>query len=88
MDEIVSSINHLVDSTVKAIEEERKIEKSKDELITNIGHDIRTPLTSVIGYLALQDIFFYSLILYPTPQTIKITDFIPIFSNLLLILLI
>ena len=53
MDEVVSSINHLVDSTVKAIEEERKIEKSKDELITNIGHDIRTPLTSVIGYLGL-----------------------------------
>lgn len=53
MDEVVSSINHLVESTVKAIEEERKIEKSKDELITNIGHDIRTPLTSVIGYLGL-----------------------------------
>ncbi|WP_314330361.1 HAMP domain-containing sensor histidine kinase [Abiotrophia defectiva] len=53
MDEVVSSINHLVDSTVRAIEEERKIEKSKDELITNIGHDIRTPLTSVIGYLGL-----------------------------------
>ena len=53
MDEVVSSINHLVESTVRAIEEERKIEKSKDELITNIGHDIRTPLTSVIGYLGL-----------------------------------
>ena len=53
MDEVVSSINHLVDSTVRAIEEERKIENSKDELITNIGHDIRTPLTSVIGYLGL-----------------------------------
>ena len=53
MDEVVSSINHLVDSTVRAIEEERRIEKSKDELITNIGHDIRTPLTSVIGYLGL-----------------------------------
>ncbi len=53
MDEVVSSINHLVDSTVRAIEEERKIEKSKDELITNIGHDIRTPVTSVIGYLGL-----------------------------------
>lgn len=50
---VVESINGLVDSTVEAIEEERKIEQSKDELITNISHDIRTPLTSIIGYLGL-----------------------------------
>ncbi len=50
---IIKSINGLVDSTVDAIQEERKIEKSKDELITNVSHDIRTPLTSIIGYLGL-----------------------------------
>ncbi|MFC0234424.1 sensor histidine kinase [Vagococcus entomophilus] len=50
---VIDSINGLVDSTVDAIEEERKIEKSKDELITNVSHDIRTPLTSIIGYLGL-----------------------------------
>jgi len=50
---VVSSINGLVDSTVAAIEDERRIEKSKDELITNVSHDIRTPLTSIIGYLGL-----------------------------------
>lgn len=50
---IVSSVNGLVNSTVQAMEEERKIEQSKDELITNISHDIRTPLTSIIGYLGL-----------------------------------
>ena len=50
---VVKSINGLVDSTVAAIEDERKIEKSKDELITNVSHDIRTPLTSIIGYLGL-----------------------------------
>ncbi|MGX7245557.1 sensor histidine kinase [Enterococcus quebecensis] len=50
---VVTSINGLVDSTVAAIEDERKIEKSKDELITNVSHDIRTPLTSIIGYLGL-----------------------------------
>jgi signal transduction histidine kinase len=53
LNRVVSSINGLVDSTVAAIEEERKIEKSKDELITNVSHDIRTPLTSIIGYLGL-----------------------------------
>jgi len=50
---VVNSINLLVDSTVKAIEDERQIEKSKDELISNVSHDIRTPLTSIIGYLGL-----------------------------------
>lgn len=53
MGEVVASINRLVDSTVAAMEDERKIEKSKDELITNVSHDIRTPLTSIIGYLGL-----------------------------------
>ena len=50
---LITSINALVDSTVEALEEERRIEQSKDELITNVSHDIRTPLTSIIGYLGL-----------------------------------
>lgn len=53
MGQVVNSINRLVDSTVNALEDERAIEKSKDELITNVSHDIRTPLTSIIGYLGL-----------------------------------
>lgn len=50
---IVDSINGLVRSTKEAIEEERRMKDSKEELITNISHDIRTPLTSIIGYLQL-----------------------------------
>lgn len=50
---IVESINRLVDSTVQAMDEERRIEQSKDELIANMSHDIRTPLTSIIGYIGL-----------------------------------
>lgn len=53
LQKVVESINALVDSTVSAMEEERQIEKSKDDLITNVSHDIRTPLTSIIGYLGL-----------------------------------
>ena len=53
MGQVVNSINRLVDSTVNALEDERAIEKSKDELITNVSHDIRTPLTSILGYLGL-----------------------------------
>ncbi|MFD1318560.1 sensor histidine kinase [Loigolactobacillus zhaoyuanensis] len=50
---VILSINALVASTVQSMDEERKIENSKDELITNVSHDIRTPLTSIIGYLGL-----------------------------------
>ncbi|MHC9533559.1 sensor histidine kinase [Dellaglioa sp. BT-FLS60] len=53
MARVVSSINALVQSTIESMEEERRIENSKDELITNVSHDIRTPLTSIIGYLGL-----------------------------------
>ncbi len=53
LNRVVSNINVLVDSTVAAIQDERRIEQSKDELITNVSHDIRTPLTSIIGYLGL-----------------------------------
>lgn len=49
----IDSIHVLVDSTVEAMEEERRVEQTKDELITNVSHDIRTPLTSIIGYLGL-----------------------------------
>lgn len=50
---VVKSINQLLDSAVAAIEEERRAEQIKDELVTNVGHDLRTPLTSIIGYLGL-----------------------------------
>lgn len=53
LQKVIDSINSLVDSTVTAINEEKTIEKSKDELISNVSHDIRTPLTSIIGYLGL-----------------------------------
>jgi len=53
LQEFIDSIHVLVDSTVEAMEEERRIEQTKDELITNVSHDIRTPLTSIIGYLGL-----------------------------------
>lgn len=53
LQDFIRSIHVLVDSTVSAMEEERRIEQTKDELITNVSHDIRTPLTSIIGYLGL-----------------------------------
>lgn len=35
------------------IQAERAAEKTKTDLITNVSHDLRTPLTSVMGYLGL-----------------------------------
>lgn len=49
--DIIDSINQLVESTEHSLEEERRAEETKDELIANVSHDIRTPLTSTIGYL-------------------------------------
>jgi signal transduction histidine kinase len=78
---IVDSINSLVESTVSAIEEERRIEKSKDELISNVSHDIRTPLTSIIGYLGLiedrqfhseEDLLNYTSIAYTKSKQMKL----------------
>ncbi|MSE20649.1 two-component sensor histidine kinase [Lactobacillus parabuchneri] len=50
---VVESINALVDSVIQSMDEERALESSKDELITNVSHDLRTPLTSILGYLGL-----------------------------------
>lgn len=37
----------------RSLEEERAAQQTKQELITGVSHDLRTPLTSVLGYLAL-----------------------------------
>jgi signal transduction histidine kinase len=34
---------------------ERKAQQTKNDLITNVSHDLRTPLTSIIGYLEIID---------------------------------
>ena len=49
----VDSFNLIISNMNRRAEEQRQSEASKDELITNVSHDIRTPLTSVIGYLGL-----------------------------------
>ena len=50
---IIDSFNLLISNMNRRAEEQRQSEESKDELISNVSHDIRTPLTSVIGYLGL-----------------------------------
>ncbi len=51
--QMAENLNNLGDDLQKLLEFEREAEKSKTDLITNIAHDLRTPLTSIIGYLDL-----------------------------------
>lgn len=48
-----NTINHMAGELQTKIERERQLEKTKSVLITNVSHDLRTPLTSMIGYLKL-----------------------------------
>lgn len=51
--ELCSSINNMSLELREKIENEKKIEQNKNELITNVSHDLRTPLTSILGYVDL-----------------------------------
>ena len=46
-------INSIGDGLQKAVETSIKDERLKSELITNVSHDIKTPLTSIINYIDL-----------------------------------
>ena len=50
---IADNINIMQMRIIDLIQSERESEKSKNELITNIAHDLRTPLTSILGYLEI-----------------------------------
>ncbi len=50
---LAGNINYMAYSLKERSEYEEKVERSKRELITNMSHDLRSPLTSIIGYLNL-----------------------------------
>lgn len=50
---IAESIRLMEEELSRHIELEKSNEQSKTDLITNIAHDLRTPLTSILGYLDL-----------------------------------
>lgn len=51
--EMAIYINDIAGGFSNAIEESLKSERLKTELITNVSHDIKTPLTSIINYVDL-----------------------------------
>lgn len=49
--ELVDNINQIKDGYKIALNEKVKNEKLKTELISNVSHDLKTPLTSIINYV-------------------------------------
>ncbi|GGG73436.1 two-component sensor histidine kinase [Paenibacillus radicis (ex Gao et al. 2016)] len=53
---LAHNINRMSRQLSLSIEEERNAEKAKNDLITGVSHDLRTPLTSILGFLeAIED---------------------------------
>lgn len=50
---LATRINHIANGFKEAVEKELKAERMKAELITNVSHDLKTPLTSIISYVDL-----------------------------------
>ena len=50
---IARNLNKMTEEVRVLMDKEREAERSKNDLITNVAHDLRTPLTSIIGYLEL-----------------------------------
>ena len=48
-----NEFTHIKDGFEKAVKEEVKSQKMKTELISNVSHDLKTPLTSIITYVDL-----------------------------------
>lgn len=53
LSDLANNINHLKHGVQTSQNEQAKSERLKTELITNVSHDLRTPLTSIINYTEL-----------------------------------
>ncbi|MFS0820349.1 sensor histidine kinase [Bacillus sp. 1P02SD] len=51
--QLAKNINEMSRELENKFDHERQVEAAKNELITNVSHDLRTPLTSILGYIDL-----------------------------------
>ena len=51
--EVAEAVNHIRDGLMESVNESLKNEKLEADLITNVSHDIKTPLTSIVNYVDL-----------------------------------
>lgn len=51
--ELAQAVNRIGDGLTEAVNQKMKSERLKSDLITNVSHDIKTPLTSIINYVHL-----------------------------------
>lgn len=51
--EMAEAVNHVAEGLQHAVGKSMKDERMRSELITNVSHDIKTPLTSIINYVDL-----------------------------------
>lgn len=51
LDKFAEDINQIAEATSTAVQNELKNQRMKTDLISNVSHDLKTPLTSMISYL-------------------------------------
>ena len=69
----ITYLNDISNGLENAIQDRMKSERLKTELITNVSHDIKTPLTSIINYV--------DLIKQENIQNEKVKEYIEILDN-------
>ena len=70
---VADYINHIGEGLDAAVENSLKNERMKTELITNVSHDIKTPLTSIINYV--------DLLKRENPEDPKIRGYMEVLEN-------
>jgi len=53
MKELATNVNEMAEGLEQSVSAQVKAERMKSELITNVSHDLKTPITSIISYTEL-----------------------------------
>lgn len=71
--EHAESLNNITEGLNRAVGERMKSERFRTELITNVSHDIKTPLTSIINYVDLME--------KEEPENAKMREYLEVLSR-------